>query len=655
MKKLKYLIVVGLFLLGGFTTISIGLEADDTQNFSISFLDPKIKESLEGKFIEINIEGTNAKNYQAGQPILPIYTKTFTFPIGTKITNIKCEPIEIKNMVLTKKIIPAPQPVIKGITYNSPKHLMTEEIYNNNNLFPEKWYTYSTGGGLDKNNEHKTFLTIKTYPIRYNPVTNTIKYANNFNIKITYKEPENNPIPTNAEYDMVIITNSELHDTNLDNLVQHKNNMGINTYIKTIEEIYQEYQGFDEPEKIKYFIKDALDTYGIKYVLIVGGLKSPIWAKPKDDANKGATGWHVPVRYTNMRYESGRVADPGYISDLYYADIYDSELVFSSWDSNGDGIYAKWAGALGKDDLDLYPDVYVGRLACRNNYEVKIMTEKIITYEQNAYGQSWYNKMIVVGGDSFDDSNETSVGYLEGEVVSDKILENYMTEFEPVKIYASYKETDSSSTPTPDNIVRELSEGAGHIFFDGHANPGSWNTHWPGEHKWTGGIQVSHFPRFKNGEKLPICTVEGCHNSQFNVSLIETLLDRDGNKRKMWTYGAPVAECWSWWLARKINGGSIATIGNTGLGYGTIGEYGDLDGDGINDPDCAEALGGYAFGMFYKTFDEGIDILGETWGGAINKYLTTYPGENDQLDTKIMEQWALLGDPSLKIGGYPPS
>ena len=49
---------------------------------------------------------------------------------------------------------------------------------------------------------------------------------------------------------------------------------------------------------------------------------------------------------------------------------------------------------------------------------------------------------------------------------------------------------------------------------------------------------------------------------------------------------------------------------------------------------------------------EGVDILGEVWGGTINKYLSTFPGMDSQLDAKTITQWVLLGDPSLKIGGY---
>lgn len=641
--------VVGLLFLSSFAAINTGAEAGNKQILSINFEKPIIKESAVESYVELDVEGTNRYLHHEGEPVLPIYTETLKFPFGTKIKKVICTPNEIQTIELAHKIVPTPKPQIIGTVTKTIEYTQSSKVYDQNTYYPENWCKYFTAGGLDENSEHKTFLTIHSYPIRYNAVQNILSYATELTIEIEYEIPEVPILQTNADFDLVIITPSKLYDNSLQALIEHKNNKGMRTYIKTTNEIYDEYTGGDHAEQIKYFIKDAIETHGIKYVMLVGGLDSLIWAKPRDSLSIGDQDWHLPARYNNMRYETGQTADPGYITDLYFADIYDSEGNFESWDPNGDGIYAQWTRwPTDRDVLDFLPDVYVGRLPCRNVWEVKIMTNKIMNYENQAYGADWFNTFIVVGGDSFHDPEEI----LEGEFTSDNILEKYMTEFDPVKIYASYKTSNPSFTPTAENIVRELSKGAGHIFFDGHANPGSWNTHWPGENKWTGGIQVDDFMVISNKDKYPICNVEGCHNSQFNVSAIGTLLDKD-NSQKTWCYGNIVAECWSWHLARKINGGSLATIGNTGLGYGATGESGDLDGDGNNEPDIVEALGGYFFGQIYKTIDEGVDILGEVWGGGVLKYIETFPPMDDQLDAKEMEQLALIGDPSLKIGGYP--
>ena len=646
MKTLSYF-AVGLLLISSFAALSIGEEAVvGKKTIDIQFLEPIVLRS-EG-YVELDVEGANAQSYHAGEPILPIYTKTFSFPFGTKIIDIECVTGDVNDMVLSDKIVPAPQRVIRGMGKNVPEYKMNEAIYHSDEVFPDGWFKYYTGGGLDTDNEHKTFLTVRVYPVRYNPMADTIHYVENIDLKIVYEEPDTDPFPENSEYDMVIIAPSEFSGE-LQKLVDHKNSHNVATALKALEDIYGEYSGVDKPEQIKYFIKDAFDTWNIKYVMLVGGMKSLLWGASRDDANQGTKDWHLPVRYTNNK-EMGGTHDPGFISDLYYADIYDGEGNFSSWDSNGDGIFAKWSMfAGGKDVIDFYPDVYVGRLACRNNYEVKIMVNKIINYETSTFGSPWFNKMVGIGGDSHDDAG---TNYVEGEVVCDYILDNYMPDFDPVKLYASYKDTDPQHTPSTDNIKREISAGCGFLLFDGHGHPGSWNTHWPGEFNWgdtPGGITCYDFPKLSNGDKLPICLVGGCHNSQFNITLFATLLE----KPYMWTHGFAFPECFSWWLTRKIGGGSIATMGNTGLGYGAVGDHGDVDGDGVDLPDTLEAVGGYQIHMFFKTYSEGVDILGEVWGGAQSKYLNTFPGMEDQTDCKTVEQWPLFGDPSLKIGGYP--
>jgi len=649
MKTLSYF-VVGLLLLSGFAALSIGEEASiDKKTVDIQFLEPKITEKE--TYLELNVDGANALLYNAGEPMLPMYTKTFSYPFGTKIVDIGCETGEVKNMVLSDKILPAPNLIIRGVNKDIPNYEMNEVIYNSDSIFPDNWFKYYTGGGLDANSMHKTFLTLRVYPVRYSPVTDTIHYVENIDLKIVYEEPDTNPFPENSEYDMVIIAPSEFSDE-LQKLVDHKNSHNVATTLKTLEDIYGEYSGVDKPEQIKYFIKDALDTWNITHVMLVGGMKSLLWGDSRDDKNQGTKNWHVPVRYTNLQ-EMGSVHDPGFISDLYYADIYDSEGNFSSWDldKNGesDGIFANWKFGAAKDVIDLYPDVYVGRLACRNIFEVKIMVNKIINYETSTCGQEWFNKMVVVGGDSH---NDAGTDYCEGEIVCDSILDNYMSDFDPVKLYASNKDIDPTHTPSEENLLREISTGCSFLLFDGHGSPGSWNTHWPGIFNWgntPGGISCYDFPKLSNGNKLPVAVVGGCHNSMFNVTAVSTLFE----KPFTWTYGQMFPECFSWALTRKINGGSIATMGNTGLGYGSTGEHGDLDGDGVNLPDTAEAVGGYQEVCFFKTYNEGANILGEVWGGAQSKYLDTFPGMADQTDCKTVQQWPLLGDPSLRIGGYP--
>ena len=660
MKSLPYF-VVGLLIISSFAAVGIGKEASIFQEKTIKekpllsdFSNLKITTTKinDINYAELSLDGSEGYLYQAGEPILPISRTLLTLPFATKIIEIKCETSEIKTKQLSNKIIPAPNLVIQGLEDQEEVYEMDSTIYESSELYPSNWYEIFTGAGLDDNNEHKTFINIRYQPVRYSPATDTLYYTDSIKLKIKYEEPSTNPFPETSTYDLVIIA-PQTFKSDLNALVTHKNRFEIKTTIKTTEDIYKEYSGVDKPEKIKYFIKDAIETWGVTYVMLVGGMKSLIFGQARDDQNQGTKDWHVPVRYTNLR-DQGSVYDPGTISDLYYADIYNSTGGFSSWDTNEDGIFARWSMFVGKNDiLDLYPDVYIGRLACRNRQEVKAVVTKIVDYERHKHRSNWFDNMMVIGGDSHDDS---STNFLEGEVSCDFVLERYMTEFAPIKIYASNKDT-SNPVPKAVDIIGELnSEGCGHMLFEGHGNPGVWDTHYPGEFEdeqgnrvWVGGIGVNDFSGMSNKLELPVCVIGGCHNSQFNVTILATT---DPDEEFMWTHDEPVGECFAWHLVRMSGGGTIASIGNTGLGYGAIGERGDIDGDGENQPDTLESVGGYQIRVFYKSIDEGNDILGDAWGGAIRKYLDTWPGMEDQTDCKHAQQWPILGDPSLKMGGY---
>ena len=56
--------------------------------------------------------------------------------------------------------------------------------------------------------------------------------------------------------------------------------------------------------------------------------------------------------------------------------------------------------------------------------------------------------------------------------------------------------------------------------------------------------------------------------------------------------------------------------------------------------------------FFQQYKQEQIDVLGDLHSEAMNDYLNTFLCSNDEMDTKMVQQWQLFGDPSLKVGGY---
>ena len=589
-----------------------------------------------------------------GQAILPKYTVTVTLPFGTRVATVSVQSSPACTFRLLTPPVRAPYPTglsLSDATTQDPSAVIPTR-------YPSQQVYYQTGTGLDRNDTHVTFLTLIVIPGQYQAATNTLHWVSNWTISLSYTVPDHSPFSAGGGSELVIIAPSQFARI-LTSLVAHKQAMGISTTLKTTTDIYKEYFAKDHAEQIKLFIKDAVENWGTRYVLLVGGLKSIVYGVPRDSLSIGATDWQIPVRYSNL-WDLSTPRDPGFISDLYYADLYNSQGQYSSWDTNGDGVYGGWDNpntdesrpidVPGTDTLDFYPDVYVGRLPCRNFLECRTMVQKIIAYETTPADPSWFMRAVVAAGDPYYDAG---TNIYEGEAIGDEIL-SHLSDFYLIHLYASSRENYSQMTPLTRNILRELDEGCGFLILDGHGTPMWWNTCWPGECNSTiarGGLTVGDLRRLSNGERQPVVVIGGCHCCLFNVSLLVSLFDRS-NGHASWTNGRPTPRCLGEVLMGKRDGGGIAVLGSTGLGYEQSGENGDLDGDGRNLPDCDEALGGFLEILFFRAYENGSRTLGQAWGQAISAYLDVYPGMLRRDDAKTVEQWVVLGDPSLRIGGY---
>ena len=439
---------------------------------------------------------------------------------------------------------------------------------------------------------------------------------------------KNQNLPINKisnSYDLIIIT-PEKFVRYLTPLVEHKNSHGIKTNLIKVEDIYiqESLDGRDNAEKIKFFIKDAKEKWDIKYVLLAGGRKNQLEEET----------WWVPVRYTYLDRNYGSHPERKFLTDLYFADIYDKNGNFSSWDDDNDGFFGEWPQNESATDIpDLYPDVCVGRLPFRNVFEVKWVVNKIIRYENGNPLEAWFNKIAVVAGDTY--PNKTD--YIDGEVYTQEAL-NLMPDFEHIKLW-----TSDGSLKNWFEIVNTINKGCGFVFFSGHGGPNTWGTHPPNDSATWINFKIKNMLFLINGDKLPVVlTASGCFISMFNVSLGHT----------EWVYFRGIKynipRCWSWTLVRKPFGGSIAVIGSTAFSY----ESSDIN-SGVGGCEQLDIK------FFEQYGQKKITILGECWKGAIDSFLQNFTinwsdksKTGDALIAKNCEQWLLIGDPSLKIGGY---
>ena len=618
MKKILAFCIVATFLIGGVGTIGVNqlesslpavfLEASAATT-SINFTMPKIS-SQEG-YTVVNMEHCSVTTSE-GKPMLPVWRTTIELPFGSAVTTVHVVPGEIKQMTLHQPVQPARQAVTPNMETTTPIQEPDTAVYGSRALYPDSWYDYNVASGI-RNSKRATMVTVIVYPARYSPVENRLKVCSTVDIEVVY-EPPAETVQQKDAYDLLVVC-PQAWEAALDPLVEHKDSHGIETKVACMECIkageYFPPEGRDDAEILKYFIKNAIEEWGIKYVLLVGGRQHGIQEQ-----------WHVPVRYVHVFWAD----ENRFMSDLYFADIYNGTGDFATWDTDGNDVFCEWprVGRL-QDQADLYPDVYLGRWACRNSFEVNIMVEKTIAYE-NSQGT---RNVVLAGGDNFADLG------IEGEIVCDKALD-YLPNFNAEKIYVTQGDVTSNK------MKAGMVDGAMFIHMHGHGSPIYWSTHAENDTggDWEDGFKFYNIPFFNNDE-YSIAILGGCHTAMFNISLTNF----------PWA-GTPCPEGSAWWFARKYNGGAIASLGYTAFPVATPGERGDLDGDGINDPDCTESGYGYMQLELFNGYGQGYEYLGECWGYAVSSYSDAFkiPEQREHLHT--IQSFALLGDPSLKIGGY---
>ncbi|KYK31196.1 MAG: hypothetical protein AYK22_08135 [Thermoplasmatales archaeon SG8-52-3] len=628
MKKIFYIILVGVLVFSGIQVTAFNdiNKIDSIEiNKSFIFSQPKIKS--EDNYISIEFDEMTGVFRDPGKPEIPMVNFNFELPFGAKNIEIFYSPSSEYQLDILQKIKPTPPAVTPSCGEQSSCVLVEDAaIYSSINRYPSNWYDFKITCGLNIEGKLKTHVSIYQFPVQYSPSNNKIYYIDSAEVKITF-EPPAKKLSYEEEYDLVIIAPKRF-SSGLQKLIDHKNNNNIRTYLKTTDEIYDEFSGFDKPEQIKKFIQHAKEVNNVTYVLLVGGLKRYIYAKDRDDPNQGTKAWHLPVRYTNIM--KGGLQDNGCISDLYYADLYKEGGEFEDWDSDGDGVLAVW----GSDVLDLRPDIIVTRLPCRNLLELKIIIPKIIKYESSTpTTDDWYKRMVGIAGLN----HGFHLDQPDAEYLADLAF-GYMESLidEEVRVYASNNDT-GGPIPVTKDIIKAFKNGARYIYMPGHGSPVSWNCHpVEGVATWMGGIRAYKFWRFFNSGKLPVVVVGGCHCAQFNITLLNTLNSPNLNDNHWyWTGGMPGSSCLNWKMLLIPWGGAIASVGGTGLTTSYSGT-----------PNTLNSL--LATNTFYMIGQEGVDTFGEAFTGSQIKFIDENPVTN-VLQAHAYTIWNAFGDPSLNI------
>lgn len=596
-------------------------------NESLAVSDPHITQ--DDDFISIAVENATIV-YEIGKPMLPVLTKCFAFPLGTSILDVMVDST-MQQYPLSAKVYPCQPPSINGVSDHVHQEdiVMDETVYCSDQLYPTSSVTITQGAGVDKT-EHVLFVTVRIMA-QYNPVKNNLCIPKMIDISVCYSPPKQ-PLFTADAYDMIIITPELFVDT-LQPLVDHKNTVGIRTLLITTTEIYSHYDGRDDAERIKYCIKNAIEEYGIHYVLLVGDVE------------------FVPMRKSDVTVLTLTTIWKGILTDLYYADMYDRNGSFSSWDSDNDGVYGKcrfdFRSSRGDinviDTVDLYPDVGVGRLPCSTTAEVQIVVDKIIQYETGTYGADWFKRILLMGGDTFASPNDN---YYEGEYVEEHYISPQMQKhgFEPVRLFTSL------DTFHPEMINTEITKGVGFVSYAGHGNTYRIATFLPNDAETRIPYEIDDIEGMNNNDKLPIFYLDACLTGKldynildkgimimFPFCLVKIALENIIHPKIM--------PCFAWSILKKPSGGGVGVIASSQPAM----EGFTLVNGSLDSYFGASLLHRY----FFDAYEPGItfsDMFLQAQNTYINKVANLF---GIMWDYNTIHEFNLLGDPSLKIGGYP--
>jgi hypothetical protein len=358
---------------------------------------------------------------EEGNPLLPYFSTNILLPQGQEIINIKILNEEYFSIIDNITIQPASR---KFPTYQKAENYKVkpnETIYNSYDLFPDNMIDhvsiqYLAGHSIG------SFLIC---PIIYQPAAKEAKLLKEIELEITIRKSERagvleqflqdskiinqritkiveNPevLPTynyslnrDEECDILLITNNTLLPAFQD-YVDFKVSTGYFVEAITTEDIYTNYTGQDNQEKIRNCIIDYYLNFGITFVILGG-----------DSAPNNPTHDIIPHR--------GLFAldDNNIPADMYYAclDRGTGGGTGPDWNNDGDNQWGE------PGEYDLYSEVGIGRICVDDAVEIQNFTSKLTMYQDSPVINDTEKALMI--GEELNNSPWTFGGDYKDEIV----------------------------------------------------------------------------------------------------------------------------------------------------------------------------------------------------------------------------------------------
>jgi len=502
---------------------------------------------------EIDDEKTELEG-APNQPLLPVSYLRILVPPDTRFERLDITNISTIELPGAFRIAPAPEekPICAGASADGSLKYQSE-IYTDlpgDRLWPDKAVKYVDTLTI---RGHK-ILIFRVSPIQFTPDSGKVIHheqiqfapvlASDDPINLSFgapadtysslvKEFADNPTdllslyqtdsslsPTSPDVEYLIITNSTLK-SNFQALADWKTARGTTAAVLATDDIYSNYSGSDNQEKIKSAIVDyATDPISNTVWVLLGG----------DDTV-------IPARYCYGQVSGSSVWTDTIPTDLYYAGLDDMD-----WDDNTVSPPCDPYS----DTIDLGPDVFVGRAPVRTPGEADAFIEKVKTYVEDPPPDDFAEDMILMGEKLWNEWDGKSDSHWRSEELYNNYIDPY---WGPVREWFYDTGTsfpgDADYDLTTAHVSDQINDGYNFLFMSTHGGHHAWATEGTPYFYSTDVYSLTN-----RGAEGIIYTI-ACHTNAFDV-------DTSSNPDP----------CLSEAFIRNPNGGAVAYIGSSRYGWG---------------------------------------------------------------------------------------
>ncbi|HEV2719962.1 MAG TPA: C25 family cysteine peptidase [Thermoanaerobaculia bacterium] len=265
--------------------------------------------------------------------------------------------------------------------------------------------------------------------------------------------------------------------------------------IVTMDWIGQHYAGVDPANRVRNFIADALARWSTSWVLLGG------------DTDQ------VPARMG--LYDS-------YVNVFGPTDLYFSGQN-GNWNLDGNAVFGE-----SSDNVDLDPDLFVGRAPVNDAAQTANFVQKVLTYEKSP--PAYIDTALLMGVNEL--SSDSYKQY--------SILPNLPASYQVVRLYDAASLVPKTDLLDRPHAISYVNQGFHLVNHMDHSGIDSMGT---GAHSNGGALTTDDAAGFTNGTKASIVWTYGCDPNAFDY--------------------ASISESWM----NNSMGGAVAFIGDTRTGY----------------------------------------------------------------------------------------